>query len=351
MKQRDIFIDCIRALGLILIILAHIPNIPILVKSIRRFDVCLMVIISGYLYSQIENSDTKIFEYLYKRIKRLVFPTWIFLIIFFILIIPSIKFLGKYPFNKKIILESFILWRGIGYIWIIRIYLFVALFGPYFYRKMNKNKILMNLIKIYLFYELVVSFYYYSDINSSILEIGIFEIIPYILLFIYGAHFHSIKKIRNFNKKNILYFGICFFIGVLLYIFNRNIFNFLYSKYPPRVFYIAYGIFCFNILFYIKEFFIGLEIKELKMNKKIIKIISFIGSSTMWIYFWHIPIIFIVILIDKKIKINWILWWGIVIFLSCLIIFIQKKIVLYICNKISSNKIKKNIKILFLGLL
>lgn len=49
-KSRDIEVDVLRSIGILLIILAHIKA-PLMLTIIRCFDVPLMVFVSGLCYS------------------------------------------------------------------------------------------------------------------------------------------------------------------------------------------------------------------------------------------------------------------------------------------------------------
>lgn len=78
---RDKKIDILKAIGAILIILAHVSNSP-LILQLRNFDVPLMVMISGYLaVDSLKKSESNM-DYYRKRFIRLVVPTYIFLIFF-----------------------------------------------------------------------------------------------------------------------------------------------------------------------------------------------------------------------------------------------------------------------------
>lgn len=78
--NRIYFIDYLKVLGLLLVILAHVQA-PDFIMQVRSFDVTLLVFISAYLAS-IRNKNIGNMTYFTKRFKRLVFPTWIFLCIF-----------------------------------------------------------------------------------------------------------------------------------------------------------------------------------------------------------------------------------------------------------------------------
>ena len=114
-RRKDI--DILKTIALLCIILAHVYP-PDNLFQIRNFDVVMMIMISAYLgLNNYKNGNY--FKYLLKRICRLVIPTWIFLIIFFL--INYIFKINNFSFSQ--IVDSFKLNYGIGYVWIIRIYL------------------------------------------------------------------------------------------------------------------------------------------------------------------------------------------------------------------------------------
>ena len=80
--MRDKKIDLLRFIGLMMIILAHtVP--PKFLAQVRNFDVPLMVFVSAVTFSKFQKKETY-FSYLYKRLKRLVLPVWVFLTFYFI---------------------------------------------------------------------------------------------------------------------------------------------------------------------------------------------------------------------------------------------------------------------------
>lgn len=78
---RDNRIDLLRFIGLAMIILAHVSP-PDIVFQGRNFDVPLMVIVAGLSF-QVSYRYESYISYLWKRIKRLLFPVWLFLSIVF----------------------------------------------------------------------------------------------------------------------------------------------------------------------------------------------------------------------------------------------------------------------------
>ena len=161
-KKRDYSIDSMRATGLILIVLAHTITFGSTLFQIRTFDVPMMVVVSGmsFIISCPEKLNLK--TYYYKRIVRLLLPTWTFLSLFFgIYFLYSIisgehyvfddKTLGSYLLNNK---------SSIGYVWIIRVFVLVALAAPlliWIWRKV-KNSVSFSILlaAVFLLYQLAV---------------------------------------------------------------------------------------------------------------------------------------------------------------------------------------------------
>jgi len=82
--MRDERIDVLRFIGLAMIILAHVGP-PGVILQARNFDVPLMLIVAGLSFHS-SYRDEPYLSYLWKRIKRLVFPVWLFLSIYFLII-------------------------------------------------------------------------------------------------------------------------------------------------------------------------------------------------------------------------------------------------------------------------
>lgn len=116
--MRDERIDLLRAFGLLMIILAHVEP-PNYLFQLRNFDVPLMVIVAGLSFQRSFKAESY-WSYLWGRIKRLVLPVWIFLSFYFFLEF-LVGFPGTLP-EGKVVLSSYLLLNGIGYVWIIRVF-------------------------------------------------------------------------------------------------------------------------------------------------------------------------------------------------------------------------------------
>lgn len=333
MVERDKSLDIIRSLGLLCIILAHV-NPPFTIFQIRNFDVPLMVFISGYLFgdkNQTFKSINDFTSYLWKRFIRLVIPVWIFLSLFY-----GIQYFFPYLFKinytqfPNIIISSYMLMDGFGYVWIIRIFLMIAILGP-LCSNIIKNS--WQLLLYYATYEFIV---YYStklfqaDMQKYFDQFGTYSL-GFLIFFLLGAQYLNYST----KTKKVLFF-ICALTTISGLIYSRfhlgAPFDIGALKYPPHSFYVIYAVTIFSVIFWIKPI----------IEKINVPILSFIGSSTIWIYLWHILFLLV---IDFG---TWYLNWITILTFSILLTFLQQQLVnkAIIFFKIS-NKNAKQIRIVF----
>ncbi len=277
MSKRIEYIDFLKVIGLTGIIIAHVGS-PNWLMMLRSFDVPLMVIISSLLASysikKYDDNNKSTLEYYVSRFKRLIIPTYTFLIIYF-----TIQFiLTKEFMGTKYYLETFLLTRyGFSYVWIILIYLYSAFLIPV-YKKIGYNiKSIVIVLLIYIVYELL--YFYGVGVSNKIIDTTVFYIVPYGLLTFVGF---NIDKMKNKEKKALLFINLIIFILLAYYYFSKTgSFQIVQiAKYPPRIYYISYGLFCSILLILLCNKY------KLRLFKS--KIITYISNHSMWIYLWHI---------------------------------------------------------------
>lgn len=278
-SKRIEYIDFLKFVGLTGILLAHVGS-PRLIFMLRNFDVPLMIILSSLL-AEISvhkccNSATAIFEYYVSRIKRLVIPTWIFLCIFF-----GISFALGRCYDWKYYIYSFLLTRyGVGYVWVMLMYLFSALTVPIFYKIKHEKTVVLCLCFLYILYE--VAYRYQIGIHNKFIETFCYYIIPYggVLTYL-GCNYSKMNK----AKYVIPFVALLIFMLFGFYYWQAygQLRSVQFAKYPPRSYYLSYGIMISFGLLYLCE----------KYNFKIYKnsIVKFISSHSLWIYLWHIGIL------------------------------------------------------------
>lgn len=319
------YIDFLKCIGLMAIIIAHVGSPPLLMM-LRSFDVPLMVILSSVLgeksFKKHQNNNLRIRDYYYSRIKRLVIPTWIFLLIYF-----SIYYIASGTlFDLKYYVASFCLTRyGIGYVWIILIYLYSALTVPLFNKIKTSKTGLLCVIFMYIIYEIL--YYFNVCTDNKIINTTFYYIVPYGVLTYLGYNY---RRMTNQKKLCIVFISFVLFVGMA--IFYRYKFGELQlvqiSKYPPRLYYMSYGITVSLMLMMLCE----------NINLKIYnsKIIQFTSKHSMWIYLWHI--IILTIYSALRLPNIWYIKFIVVYFASIIVVLFVNKI-LDIIEKKKSFKI------------
>lgn len=333
MVERDNSLDMMRSLGLLCIILAHVSP-PFTIFQIRNFDVPLMVFISGYLFgnkNQAFKSISDFTSYLWKRFFRLVIPVWIFLSIFYgIQYFFPLSFKVNYTQFPDIMFSSYLLLDGFGYVWIIRIFLIIAILGPLL-SNIIKNK--WQLLIYYAIYEIIVQYsrdLFQPDLQKYFDQFGTYGL-GFLIFFMLGAQYRNYKAM---TKKILFIISALITIGGLLYFqFHLGLpFDIGAMKYPPHSFYLFYAISIFSIIFWVKP----------TIQKLNTPVLSFIGSSTIWIYLWHILFLF---LINFG---NWYLNWLVILTLSIITTFLQQQLINKAINYFKiPNKQAKQIRIIF----
>lgn len=268
-----------------LIILAHVSP-PEILFQLRTFDVPMMVFISGMAYYCAGKSDISLFSYITSRFKRLVYPVWAFLIIFF-----SAAFIFKISIfhdflNIKTVLSSFLLFNGIGYVWIIRVFLIIAVLSPLFVRIVKgKSGFHATLISfLILLFSSALSLLDISNKMASHLFIDlIIPTLSYGAIFILGYKCLSMKKSEQLSTFILFTF---LFISIATYAyFNKGVIlgpqDF---KYPPTIYFVSYSI----AMTYVTLCIFTLILKD---KDKLPHFFNFISSNTIWIYLWHIPVV------------------------------------------------------------
>ncbi|MEH1912112.1 acyltransferase family protein [Nostoc sp.] len=343
-KQRDIRFDILKTIALIFIIFAHVGPENNIFFDIRRFDVPLMVIASGTLYYySANNKNISFWNYLQKRLPRLIAPVWLFLTFFFISANLIFLLLAKpYPFSSSEIIETFFFLKGIGYVWIIRVFTLVAIFANpllklYKFCK-SENKFLALLFLIYLGYEILFikigRFNLHNQIIIQLIDDYLFYLIPYGCLFGLGI------VLLQLRFKKILFIS-GFFLTIFLLLtgfYYRTLGHFASTadfKYPPTMYFVSYGIFMSLFAFCAVDRICS-KYNLSNNNHVLIRGIIFISSSSLWIYLWHIFFVYYwqtIVVYLPKFASHFLIAFSVVTVGAIAVTYLQKKIVSGIIKK------------------
>lgn len=325
-KMRNGKIDLLKLIGLSCIILAHV-NPPNKIFMLRNFDVTLMVFISAYLSNKSVKKYPGIrgtFNYYWSRAKRLILPTWFFLLMYFAFI--AIAFENVY--SMRYYIYSFALTgNGIGYVWVILVYFFVALLAP-LYGKYKGGLVFPVVVLItYILFEIAC---YYKIGTSSVAGATAIKIIPYGAVAFLGANYDRYSK----KTKGVFagLFGIIFFAFVV-YLFKKTgwFVNVQEYKYPPRLYYLSFGLCATFTLFLLCDYLP----KGLYDNA----FVRFISVNSLTIYLWHILVLELYERMNLTSK--WYLKYAIVYLITLLLVFAYRKLIFLIKRADIYSKILK----------
>lgn len=312
-------IDVMRTIGLLCIILAHVSP-PAKLYDLRNFDVVCMIIVMTMSYA-LSSSEDRYLRYLVKRIKRLLLPTWLFLTVFFIIF----NFLSRYNdaiiFTKDVYVRSYGLIDGIGYVWIIRVYLLIAIISPIIRKISNSVEsnwvYLLFIIMTYFSYEWLLcqnfsnehAMFFVSVYLNYAMGFGVIALLAY-----------RYSKFSILQKLVVIMGNLVVFA---LHILRNGYVSTQTQKYPPRLYYIAYGVFISLLLYEL------LNVRGIKLMCKW-KWIIWLSKNSLWVYFWHIIPIKLVEYYDLSIlESNYIIRFVFSLGTAVVIVMIQN----YICSK------------------
>nr|BBM62789.1 predicted acyltransferase [Escherichia albertii] len=339
--ERSFRLDLMRLFGLLLIILAHIgpPNAWF---QIRTFDVPMMVFVSGVAYSISSSSFFSWRTYYIKRVSRLLFPVWCFFVLFYG---------GVYIFNIKIfslylkwnmIFSTFLL-NGFGYLWIIRVFIIIAILAPFMVILFRTKTFYfdVSIVILSIIVSTITSYYFIHISNKYVKYIVVDLILPaliYSSLFILGYKWHVYTRA---NKNTIGFIFLIFLMVAQAYMLfkQKGIIQPQDFKYPPTIIYVSFSI----VMIIFLDFILESCFDNTASSKH--KFVIFLSSNTIWVYLWHIPIVEFFKLTDSKLE--WYMKYIFVVFISFLITFLQVNIIKWIVRR-NPRKLKF-LKVIFTG--
>lgn len=329
MNERYYYIDFLKVVGLTGIIIAHVGS-PNWAMMLRSFDVPLMVIISSVLAKKSYNKNETLNlisakKYLIARFKRLVIPVWIFLTFYFLFY--AIYFKRIEAINYYI--ASYCLTRyGIGFVWIILIYLYSAICIPLF-SSLSPQKSCVLIGVSYILYE--IAFHFSLGIANKFIDTTFYYIIPYGLLTYLG---YSYDKMGLKLRFLIMLISFVFFVlfGSYYWIVCGTFQIVQIAKYPPRIYFLSYGIMCSFL------FLLVCENCQLRLFNN--RLVRFVSTHSLWIYLWHIFVLTLYSIL--KLPEIW--------FLKLLIVYMVSLIIVYAVN-IALDFINKKKELKFLNYL
>lgn len=260
----------------------------------------------------------------------------------FLTLLFAAAFVIKYDkiLDLKTMITSYALISGIGYVWVIRVFLIVSLLAPIlgvFNTRIRSNLIfIMALMFIQVIFD--VSFSSLKNLNPSIfhlLSITILDVLPFSLVFLFGMRMSTF----NHREQSRLTFLFCLiFIGYARFFYTtEHVFVSTQDyKNPPASYYLSYALFVSMLLCLFKE-------QVIKIFQLISGVVHHLSMNSIWTYLWHIPLVF-------ALHINWLAKFIVVYVIAGSISWAQVQFVKYLSSKeFINDKSKKLINNLFTG--
>lgn len=286
-EKRDATLDILRALGLLLIILAHC-NPPNWLFQLRNFDVPLMVVVSAATFTTLYSGKTIDLKQFYKkRLIKLILPAWYFLTFFFVsLFLYFFITSTSYPFSTKEIVTSYLFYSGIGYVWILRIFIIIALLTPpiLYFKEHIKNLWVYygTILAIYIAYEAIVVGLDAMDLPKRYHEFlitVILPVLPFAAIYAYGVGTRDLSS-KWLCCLSLIFLGVFIGFAIPLYIEHGYFVQTQTAKYPPTLYYISYALLMINIAVLILRTKVQSYLPQ--------NMLTWLSINSLWLYLWHI---------------------------------------------------------------
>ncbi|SDK30825.1 Fucose 4-O-acetylase [Methylophilus rhizosphaerae] len=337
--MRDDRIDILRFIGLAMIILAHVDP-PALLFQLRNFDVPLMIVVSAMSFRVSYQKRESYLTYFWKRFKRLVLPVWFFLTVYFLALFAIDP--ENTDLNAHTILTSYTLLEGIGYVWIIRVFLLVAIVSPLLF---HWHQNIADNCKYY--GVLTVSFIAYEGLryfalpyiqagSGELIASALLYLIPYSLIFAIGLRMAQAKE-KQLHVMALTSAGIFVLAGLILLLSHGGWLPTQALKYPPSIYYLSYAVLISSLLWMSSDF-----LNRFLTSTKVKPLVMFIAANSIWIYLWHIPVI-------KAVHTHFLLKYLIAFTVAVSVTYVQVRAVSYLLKHIHHAELRKNIKMIFTG--
>ncbi len=326
-RFRDPSIDVLRWLALTCIVIAHVDTSSTLLFQLRNFDVPMMVFLSAVCF----HSSGAYAAYLLKRLKRLVLPAWLFLLLYF----PLMRLLaGWQPPASEVLLHFTLLTNQ--YLWIVRIFLLMAVLAPpvswavkgsgawfwcAFVAGLALNEWLAHLSRDY-YYQVVVM------------------TLSYALVFAYGAYVSRLRGKAAVTLMSVLWLLI-YAVWAIWFYWHTGAYRPTQAfKYPPQLYYLSYALGVVSLLWACRGW-----LARLVVRLRVAPFVCYVGSHTFWIYLWHVLLLS---LMHGKANatVRFVVIYAVAIALS----YLQTRLVTCLCDRyVKSPSLRKNLMTILVG--
>ncbi|THH40431.1 acyltransferase family protein [Neolewinella litorea] len=336
-------IDLLRAIGLFMIVAAHLSP-PALLHQLRNFDVPLMVLVSGASLQLSHRNRGSYLNYIWKRIKRLVAPVWLFLTLWFLLfylVNPSHPYLDAGNLEA-----SYLLSDRVQYLWIIRVFLLVALIAPFLYRINHRirshTRFFALLLAGIVGYHLLRYNQFeaaWGGVFTAFTESALYYLLPYGLVYLLGMR---LVQLPGPALRRVWYFfaGTFLLLAMALALWTGALVPTQSYKYPVAYYYLSYA-----MMVSVALWIWGDRVWAL-MGPSLQRMIFFVSNHSIWIYLWHIPAVRCTVYAD----LSFFTAYPLTLMLAIAMTWLQVRVInRFLLPRFSDRSALQNIRLILLG--
>ena len=288
-SPRDESLDLLRVLGMLTIFIAH-GGAPGRVVQPLSFGVVLLILTSGMSHRLLlDRKQPRIVPFLRQRLTRIVVPVWLFLGLYLPATWAVCALLGEpFPWSREVLLETAVLGDGFGYVWIFRIYALLALATMPILALSRRVRSLplwgLGVAGVLLGMELVSPRVLAQDLSADALEwmrLVVLAVPAYTAVFALGL------RLPEASRRQLLAGASLALAAVLANMLPEVLGDGPFTgprahKYPPRLYYVAYGLFGALSLALVRQPLARRVPREATV---------WFSRNTLWVYLWHIPLV------------------------------------------------------------
>lgn len=180
-----------------------------------------------------------------------------------------------------------------------------------------------------------------SKLLSHFLDDIFFQVVPYAIIFCLGVRSDEIKG-RVLIVTLILSFFVFLSYSIFYYV-SYGYFIYSYEfKYPPTLYFTSFAVLMILLL---KE--VVYKFYSMVDGGRLPAPIDFIAANSIWIYLWHIG--FAEYFIRAKPELGFVFEYLIIYSLAISITYFQVRYVTFLRGKVSSETLRRNLKLIFTG--
>lgn len=233
-------------------------------------------------------------------------------------------------FPLKTVLGSFLMLNepSIGYVWIMRIFLLIALVMPLLQRISQKLSFMWFTVLIY---SMVLIQSVLINVIGGIEIHKLHLVVDQTVLYVFAYSIFALIGINipKFKRGQVLGLAMLSVLSLVVYFgYKGGFVEPRFYKYPPSQIYLLYGMMASFLLWYVQPW----------ISRKLVesKVCRYLSENSMWIYLWHIiPVYYIT---DKMTSVGWLPWmvrFSIVLVIALLLNWLWHKIIVYLPKSIN----------------